>query len=432
MKKQKMNGKLLALVILIAVLAVGAVLYFTVFRAKEAPRTAGFAPRLDTKTACTINVVGHYENFEALEAEFNRFSAFYPNVEMNYVYLDDYKHIISTALTSSEAPDIFFTYPSWTDQDYASAENLADPKLGIDLSCIRGSLLYKDAAGNVPTVPVYTTTYGMLVNESIFEKEKIAVPQTYAELLSACEALKKAGYASPVMAYNNGSDMLFPMFYPYFCAQIQGNEKALQDMNAMADGAGEYMRGALELAADFMSRGYVDLDSCSQLKNNYEAVILRFFEGDVPMMMASANTVSGTEKRQRKSEAFTANPFPYSFHPVPSTDKGGYFLNIISIGFGVNKNSKNLDMANEFMRFLVTTGEMNRMAQAKRMVTPCVDMSLDGVYAAFGKLGADRVINQSDLGLADTPDAQVRKAGWQVSNGNITVDEAVAAFGNLN
>ena len=310
MKKQKIDGKLLALVILIAVLAVGAVLYFTVFRAKEAPRTAGFAPRLDTKTACTINVVGHYENFEALEAEFNRFSAFYPNVEMNYVYLDDYKNIISTALTSSEAPDIFFTYPSWTDQDYASAENLADPKLGIDLSCIRGSLLYKDAAGNVPTVPVYTTTYGMLVNESIFGKEKIAIPQTYAELLSACEALKKAGYLSPVMAYNNGSDMLFPMFYPYFCAQIQGNEKALQDLNAMADGAGEYMRGALELAADFMSRGYVDLDSCSQLKNNYEAVILRFFEGDVPMMMASANTVSGTEKRQRKSEAFTANPFP--------------------------------------------------------------------------------------------------------------------------
>ena len=57
MKKQKMNGKLLALVILIVVLAAGAVLYFTVFRAKEAPKAAGFTPRLDTKTACTINVV---------------------------------------------------------------------------------------------------------------------------------------------------------------------------------------------------------------------------------------------------------------------------------------------------------------------------------------------------------------------------------------
>ena len=431
MKKLGMNWKLMASAILAIVLVAGAILYFVLPRNKETPADAGFTPKLDPQTKCTVNVVGHYENFEALEAEFNRFSAFYPNVEMNYVYLDDYKNIIFTALTSSEAPDIFFTYPSWTDQNYEAAENLADPALGIDLSCIRSSLLYKDAAGNVPTVPIYTTTYGMLVNEGIFEKEKIAIPQTYDELLSACEALKKAGYASPVMAYNQGSDMLFPLFYPYFCAQILGNEKALQELNAMAEGAGEYMRSALELAADFMSRGYVDLESCSQLKNNYEAVILRFFEGDVPMMMASGNTVSGTEKREKKSEAFTASPFRYSFHPVPSTGEGGYFLNIISIGFAVNKNSKNLDMANEFMRFLVTTEEMNQMAQAKRMVTPCADMSLDGVYAAFGKLGAERVINQSDLGLEDTPDSQVRKAGWQVSNGNITVSEAVAAFGTL-
>ena len=46
-------------------------------------------------------------------------------------------------------------------------------------------------------------------------------------------------------------------------------------------------------------------------------------------------------------------------------------------------------------------------------------------------MDASRVINMSELGLADTPDAQVRKAGWQVSNGTMTVDEAVAAFGTL-
>ena len=427
----KKTGMKWILISLAAVLVLAAVLYFAVFRKAPAPVSVGFSPKLDPKTECTINVAGHYENFEALEAEFNRFSEFYPNVKMNYVFMDDYKNNIATALGNSEAPDIFFTYPSWTDADYEAAENLADPAAGIDLSCIRGSLLYKDSAGKVPTVPIYTTTYGMLVNEDIFEKEKIAVPTTYDELIAACEALQKAGYASPVMAYNNGSDMLFPMFYPYFCAQVMGNEKALQELNAMEPGAGEYMRGALELAADFMARGYVDLDSCNEIKNNYEAVILRFFEGDVPMMMASSNTVSGTGKRESKSEAFTAHPFRYSFHPVPSTDQGGYFLNIISIGFAVNKNSAQLDMANEFMRFLVSTGELNRMAHVKRMVTPCADMSLDSVYAGFGRMDAGRVINQSELGLADTPDAQVRKAGWQVSNGNLTVDEAVQAFGTL-
>lgn len=400
----------------------------------------GFVPRLDTNTSCSVSVAGHYSNFEALEAEFNRFEQYYPNVRMTYVYMDGYSKsgskILSTALAGSEAPDIFFTYPymyDWVDgKEIASAsENLADPALGIDLSCIRSALLRKEQDGSILSVPVYTTTYGMMVNEEIFEKEKLSVPRTYSELISVCEALKKAGYDNPIMGYSRGSDLLYPLFYPYFCAQIMGDQNALDDLNGMKPGAGEYMRDAMKLTADFMSHGFINLEECAKLANNYEAVILRFFEGDVPMMLASGNTVSGTEKREAKSEAFTAHPFKYSFHPVPSTAQGGYFINSISVGFGVNKNSKNLDMANEFMRFLVSTGELNLMAKAKRMVTPCVEMSLDSVYAPFQNLDDKRFINQSDLGLEDRPASQVSKAGLQVALGNMTVDEAVAAFGSI-
>ena len=149
------------------------------------------------------------------------------------------------------------------------------------------------------------------------------------------------------------------------------------------------------------------------------------------MMLATGNTVSGTEKRESKSEAFTAHPFRYSFHPVPFGEDGCYFINTVSIGFGVNKHGKNLEMANEFMRFLVRAEEINRMAKAKRMVTPCVDMSLDSVYAPFQKLVAQRMINLSELGLDDAPAAQVARAGWLVARGEMTVDEAVAAFGTL-
>ncbi|MCR4598663.1 MAG: extracellular solute-binding protein [Acetatifactor sp.] len=217
-------------------------------------------------------------------------------------------------------------------------------------------------AASVLSVPVYTTTYGMLVNEDLFAKENIAIPKTYEELLAACEAFQKAGYKNPIMGYNKGSDLLYPMFYPYFCKQVQGIEKALSDMNEMKSGAGEYRRDTLELVADFMSHGYVDLEACNELKDNYDAVILRFFEGDVPMMLASGNTVSGTEKR---------------------------------------------------------------------MVTPCIDMSLDSVYAPFGEQAADRFINITEMGLADSASSQVSKAGWQVSNGLMTVDEAIKAFGSI-
>lgn len=415
----------------IASITLAALLVLLTACGAEAPAAQGFKPALDTKTACSLNVAGHYSNFEALEEEFNRFAEHYPNVELTYTYLDNYNKIIATTLENSDAPDIFFTYPWMTTSEdgaavLAKAEDLADEALKIDLSCIREGMLYKDAQGKVPMVPIYTTTYGMMVNEDLFKKENLSIPTTYSELLDVCEKLKSAGYPSPMMGYNGF--LIYPLYFPYFCSQIKDDPDAVKALNDMAPGAGEYARGALELADDFMSHGYIDLEMCNALENDYQDVIMRFFEGDVPMMLASGNTVSGTEKRESQSEAFTANPFTYSFHPVPCSDEGGYFMNTVSMSFSVNSGSENLDMANEFMRFLVSTEELNRMAQSKRMVTPCADMSLDAIYASFGDA---KVLYTASLGLADAPDSQMRKAGRQVSNGLLTVDEAVAAFGTL-
>ena len=396
----------------------------------------GFAPALDTSASITLLVAGHYDNFEAIEAEFALFRQYYPNVKLKYEKIDDYNNNIGKALRlGEEAPDIFFTYPSMVGQErflrvLDAAEDLSDPALGLDLSGIRSHLLLRSEDGKVFMVPIFCETYGMLVNEDIFKKENLQIPGTYEQLLQACEALKSAGYSSPMLGFN-GNFLLYPLFFPYFLAQIRENETAIAELNSLTPSAGEYMRGALELAADFMSRGYMDLEECNLLAKDYDPVILRFFEGDVPMMLAKGGTVSGTEKRESRSEAFQANPFRYSFHPVPSTDEGGYFMDMVSMGFSVNRYSEKVDMANEFIRFLASTNALNRMAQAKRMVTPCKDTSLDKIYAAFGQLPPDHAINLAELGLADAPDTQVRKAGWLVSNGMMTVDEAVAAFGKI-
>lgn len=44
------------------------------------------------------------------------------------------------------------------------------------------------------------------------------------------------------------------------------------------------------------------------------------------MVLCTGDTVSGTQKRESQSGAFTANPFSYSFVPVPITEEGGYFV----------------------------------------------------------------------------------------------------------
>jgi len=158
---------------------------------------------------------------------------------------------------------------------------------------------------------------------------------------------------------------------------------------------------------------------------------MRFFEGDVPMMVCSGDAVSGTKKRESRSESFIDNPFAYTFVPIPMSDEGAYFLDMPNLQFSVNKESPNLDMANEFMRFLVTSQELNEMAQNKGLMSPTKDLSFNSMYAAFGDVPESRIISPEVIGLTDDAITQLRQAFYGVATGAMTIDEAVAGYGTF-
>ncbi len=359
-------------------------------------------------------------------------------MELVYTKVDDYSNMIGTVLNGNDAPDIYVNY-SWMygrEQYKASidhAENLADPALGLDLDCIRSNIILKTDDGRLPMVPVFSNTYGMLVNNSLFEKEGLSVPATYQELVAVCEAFRVKGFANPMMGFSRKeTTSLFTLtVYPFFCGTVAHNADAVTKLNALDASAGEYMRPSLEKLVQFLNDGCVNLDACAEIENNYDAVILRFFEGDVPMMLCSGDAVSGTKKRESRSEAFIANPFTYTFAPVPMSDEGANFLDMPNLQFSVNKDSSNLDMANEFMRFLITPRELNEMAQNKGLISPTKDLSFNSMYAALGAVPEARILSPEVFGLTDDAVIQLRQAGYLVGTGAMTIDEAVAAYGSF-
>ena len=274
-----------------------------------------FAPKLDQSTVCKISIVGNYSNFEALEAEFDRFKEYYPNVEMSYTKIDgDYNNMIATVLKGNDAPNIFFSSKAMIgnsayDEVFAQMENLADASLGLNLECIRPGLMNRDSQRRVLMVPIFSTSYGMLINNSLFEKEGLKVPTTLQELLTVCESFNEKGYESPMMGYSaksNGS-LMNTIAYPIFAGTLAEHPEAVALANKCDPAAGEYMRPALETLSQLIDKGCVNLEKCAEIGDNYTAVILRFFEGDVPMMICTGDTVSGTGKRESQSEAFFAN-----------------------------------------------------------------------------------------------------------------------------
>ncbi len=403
---------------------------------QEAPKEEGFRPSLDTSADGHIRVAGGYDTFEALEAEFDTFNDYYPNVELMYTKVDDYNNMIGTVLNGNDAPDIYVNY-SWMygrDQYKDSidhAENLADPALKLDLDCVRTNIILNTDDGTLPMVPIFSNTYGMLVNKSLFEKEGLSIPATYEELIKVCDDFRKKGYENPMMGFTaQETTSLFTLIaYPFFCETVAENAEAVEKLNSLDASAGEYMRPTLEKIVQFLGDGCVDLDECAKIENNYDAVILRFFEGDVPMMTCSGDTVSGTKKRESRSEAFIANPFTYTFVPVPVSDEGVSFVDMPNLQFSVNKDSSNLDLANEFMRFLITQKELNEMAQNKGLMSPTKDLSFNSMYAAFGAVPESRILSPEVIGLTDDALLQLRLAVYAVGTGEVTIDEAVAGYG---
>jgi len=404
---------------------------------QEATAEEGFRPALDPSVSCHITVAGGYDNFEALEAEFDRFNEYYPGVELVYTKVDDFNNMIGMVLDGNDAPDIYVDY-SWMygREQYASsidhAEDLADPSLGLDLDCIRSNIILNTDDGTLPMVPVFSNTYGMLVNNSLFEKEGLSVPTTYQELVAVCDAFREKGYESPIMGFTQQetTSVFTVAIYPFFCGTVADDAEAVEKLNSLDPSAGEYMRPTLEKLVQLLDDGCVDPDACAGIENNYDAVILRFFEGDVPMMLCSGDTVSGTKKRESRSEAFIENPFTYSFAPVPLSDEGACFLDMPNLQFSVNKDSQELDMANEFMRFLITTQELNEMAQNKGLMSPTKDLSFNSMYAAFGDVPESRILSPEVIGLTDDAVIQLRQAAYRVGTGELTIDEAIAGYGS--
>ena len=398
-----------------------------------------FAPKYDKETEFSLTVAGSYGNFESLEAEFERFYEYYPNATLQYVTMDDYNNVISSALVGSEPPDIFTTSSSMIgnemyDDMFEACEVLSDPSVELDYSCIRDSLIRTTDSGDVVMLPIFTTSYGMLVNMDIFEKEGLKVPTNFKELMDVCAKLKSAGYESPVMGTDrfNGSGLFNCFVYPMFAYNVIKNSDKVDALNNFESSSGELMRPSLERLYEFVNSDCIDLAKCQEeITDEYEAVIMRFFEGDVPMMLATGDVVSGTAKRESKSDAFTANPFKYRFFTAPAGDDGGYFINSISICFSVNNHSQNIDMANEFMRFLISKKELSNMAGLKRLITPVDDFSTDELYSALSDIPADRCFSDKETGLLDPAVRQFRAAIYAVGNGDMTVDEAVAAYGDI-
>lgn len=115
--------------------------------------------------------------------------------------------VLQTKFATNDLPDILQVYkPQWVESYANGLDQLVDLS-GIksveqyDEAALKGTFIYKDKLYAMPIDSIVLS--GVFYNKDVFEANNIEIPQTWDELLQACETLKAAGI---VPVYYSGKD----------------------------------------------------------------------------------------------------------------------------------------------------------------------------------------------------------------------------------
>ena len=139
-----------------------------------------------------------------LRTVLDAFEAACPNYTVTFeVIAGEYQNVMLPRLGSGDAPDLFYVQQGYA-QDWISQgllQSLDDQisATGMDMShFFTGYLLPFQQEGVTYGLPKDSSVLAMQTNDQMFADNSVEIPTTVAEVLTAAQALKDAGVATPI------------------------------------------------------------------------------------------------------------------------------------------------------------------------------------------------------------------------------------------
>ena len=269
-----------------------------------------------------------------------------PNVELEIEIIgSDYDKILQTRVASGEVPDIFLSGPFSKNELYSSVSY----DLGNEdfINEVEIGKEYRAANGQLTAVPFSSQAWGILYNKEVFEKAGIEEqPKTLEELEGVCKKLKDAGYIPFAQGYK--SNYIKTQFFGFTFSVDDNCEENIQQLKDKTKELKDF---------DFIQKIF----NTAELVNNntqpnpfdddFAAAAARLGLGEAAMMV-SGDWIVGNAQKANPDCKLGLMVLPLSDDPA---DAKIYVS--ASTGLHINKDSKNLDVALDFLNWLVTSPE---------------------------------------------------------------------------
>ena len=314
------------------------------------------------------------------EGAVSRFIAAHPNVTVNQTHIqnDTYKQKLVVAMSSGQCPDMYIHWGGGPMNEYIDA-GFAVPitdlmKNHCNVKFLKAAVEQSSYKGEIYAVPFGGIGgSGVFYNKTIFDKLGLKVPQTIAELESACETLKSNGYTPFSLANQNmwtGS-----MYFMYLAARYGG----VDEFNAAVAGTGSFDSPAFMYAAETIQKwvkaGYFP-EGVNSLNTDDGQDRQLMYQEKAAMMLHGSWQASAMNNDD--SQWYKAN---ISYFGFPKLDTSKADQNIVvgtSIGNGFSFNTrKDTDLLNAC--FILATQFYNDDTYNKAQLASGTIPSIEGM-----------------------------------------------------
>ncbi|QQE80476.1 ABC transporter substrate-binding protein [Alicyclobacillus sp. SO9] len=273
-----------------------------------------------------------------------QFEAKYPNIKVQMTVLPSSKYAaqIQTTLSGSHGADIFATFPG--------AEFNTLYKMGVYedlsgqswLSRFSPSLIKAGQMnGKQYAVPWQLVYNDPLYNVKMFKKYNIKVPKTWSQFLSACQTLKSHGIIPMAwVGQISNTQFINPM--------LMNNMPSVNIFDKVDSGAakltGSWYTKTLTQIKQLYDKGYFQKDPTGTSK---QGAIALFASGKAAMFDMGSYDMVNAQKLNPKLQVGMLAP---NTTTNSSPKYGGIYTSTFMLG--INKNSKHIKQAEEFLNFL--------------------------------------------------------------------------------
>lgn len=285
------------------------------------------------------------ENKDTLQKLVDSYNESQDKVVINLTQPADAGTVLKTRMTKDDLPDMVSMGGDFNYAELQSAGVLTDLSGADMLDSINESymeMLYqlnKDQEEKPYGIPYATNSSGIIYNKDIFEANNITVPETYTELMEACETLKAAGVTPFEFTYKDAWTIL-PVWNSV--APIVQPENFYTDRRAGSTTFADTHTEVLEK--------YIDLVNYAQndyMGTSYDDGNKKFAAGEAAMMINGSWAITEIKK---------ANPdINVDQFKFPTTDDAS--KNMVNSGvdvlLGVTTSCGDVEAAKDFISFMV-------------------------------------------------------------------------------